>query len=609
MKKFALLGGPNSGKTTLFNSLTGLRRKTGNYPGVTVEKNSGLLDCKQETIELVDLPGTYSLNPISEDEKLAVEYVSNKNNDLDGIVFVADSTCLEKSLPFLINLLKLNKPIMLVCTMIDEHKARGGELDFFKLKQLLGLPIVGVVGNKGLGVQELKNYLVSSENWKKSTLKIKEETNSANLFQLSEELVSQATKQKIGPNKLTQRLDNVLLHPIWGLIIFFIFMTIFFQSIFTLAGPLMDYFSGALEGLAENVKTNMPPSVFTNLLADGIILGVGAVVVFLPQIAILFTLIFFLESSGYMARAAFLMDRIMGSVGLEGRSFISLLSSYACAIPGIMATRSIPSSKNRLATILVAPLTTCAARLPVYAILIATFIPEKEVFGPLTLQGLTLMGLYLLGALSALIFAAIFKKTLLAGSSLPFFLELPPYRKPSIKAMGVQVWEKLKTFLQKAGSAILIGSIVLWFLLNFPEKEFNKNLSDIENKRLQIEQSYASDIGKSLSPIFDPLGFDWKINIGLIGSFAARELMVSTMAQVYGAEEDDENMFSEIGLPAAISLLIFFVYALLCVSTIATVKKETNSWRWPLFMFSYLFAAAWLTSFAAFQIISSGIAI
>jgi ferrous iron transport protein B len=378
----------------------------------------------------------------------------------------------------------------------------------------------------------------------------------------------------------------------------------------------MNLFSTWVGQLAGYCSNTLPPGFLTDLLCDGIIRGVGAVLVFVPQIAILFTLIFFFEASGYMARAAFVVDRLMGWAGLEGRCFISLLSSYACAVPGIMATRAIPSPRDRLATILVAPLTTCSARLPVYAVLISAFVPNTVVWGPFTVQGFTLMGLYLLGGFSAILFAAIFKRGLLRGASLPFFLELPPYRFPSFKTITVQVMDRLKVFVRDAGSVILAGSIVLWLLLNFPQQQPDGNLSDLQNKQQQIEESYAADLGRSLEPIFSPLGFDWKINIGLIGSFAARELMISTMAQVYAVSEGGNNFNSLAGViskedksgvrlisfASAMSLLVFFVYALLCLSTVAVVKRETNGWRWPAFMLGYMFVLAWVASFITYRL-------
>jgi ferrous iron transport protein B len=381
----------------------------------------------------------------------------------------------------------------------------------------------------------------------------------------------------------------------------------------------MEMFSEWTNQFAHFVGEILPPGLLNDLICEGVIQGVGAVLVFIPQIAVLFTLIFFFEASGYMARAAFVIDRLMGWAGLEGRCFVALLSSYACAVPGIMATRVIPSPRDRLATILVAPFATCSARLPVYAVLIAAFIPDTTVWGPFTLQGFALMSLYLLGAVSAIVFAAIFKRGLLRGASLPFFLELPPYRFPSFKAIFVQVIDKLKVFIKDAGRIILLGSICIWFLLNFPKNESDPQLSDVANQQIQIEQSYAADLGHALEPVFAPIGFDWKINIGIIGSFAARELMISTMAQVYAIESEDGDFSSfataisatdsasgkqQMSFASAMSLLVFFVYALLCLSTVAVVRRETKSYRWPAFMLVYMFSVAWIASFITYRLVA-----
>ena len=613
---YALVGSPNSGKTTLFNALTGMRAKTGNYPGVTVDRRAGNLKVGNTDVQITDLPGSYSLQAISEEEHVTSRYLRGELGDdnLDGIVFVADSTSLSRSLPFLLNILNLNIPTILVCTMIDECKARGGDIDFFKLKAELGIPVVGVVGNQGLGVTDLKQFFLEPQKWRTSGVPTFESTEQR--FEWADKIVEKVLRHPISESNLTRQIDRVLLHPVLGILVFAIFISVFFQSIFTWAAPAMDLFSVWVSQLASHCSNTLPPGFLTDLLCDGIIQGVGAVLVFVPQIAILFTLIFFFEASGYMARAAFVIDRLMGWAGLEGRCFISLLSSYACAVPGIMATRAIPSPRDRLATILVAPLTTCSARLPVYAVLISAFVPDTTVWGPFTVQGFTLMGLYLLGGFSAIIFAAIFKRGLLRGASLPFFLELPPYRFPSFKTITVQVMGRLKVFIRDAGSVILAGSIVLWLLLNFPQQQPDSNLSDLQNKQQQIEESYAADLGRSLEPIFSPLGFDWKINIGIIGSFAARELMISTMAQVYAVSEggddfnsfasviskEDENGVRPISFASAMSLLVFFVYALLCLSTVAVVKRETNGWRWPIFMLSYMFALAWVASFITYRL-------
>ena len=614
----ALVGSPNSGKTTLFNALTGLRAKTGNYPGVTVDRREGVFREGDLQVKLVDLPGTYSLHAISEDEAVSVQVLQGEFEGIDApdaIVVVADATTLERSLPMIAEVLLLGRPTLLALTMIDELKARGGDIDLFALKRELGVPVIGVVGNRGLGVADLRDQLLDPASW--SPAKNLPEGNSEARFAWADELLEKITRHPVSESGLTRRLDNLLLHPIFGGLIFLAFVTFFFQAIFTWAGPAMDAFAGVLDQAADWTLATLPDSWATSLLADGIIRGVGAVVVFVPQIALLFALILFFEASGYMARAAFVVDRIMGWVGLEGRCFVALLSSYACAVPGVMATRTIPSPKDRLATILVAPFATCSARLPVYALLISAFVPATPVIGPITMQGLTLMGLYLLGAISAILFAAIFKRGMLRGASLPFYMELPPYRFPSFSSLGLQVWRRVRMFLVKAGRVILVGSIVLWFLLNFPVAEPPAGSTEAKAAQFQIENSLAADMGRALEPVFEPLGYDWRINIGLIGSFAARELMVSTMAQVYAYEGDTEEVegFADLltradpatGQPmmsaaTGFSLMVFFVYAMLCVSTIAVVKRETAGWKWPLFQLGYMTAVAWVGAFLTYQI-------
>lgn len=616
----ALVGSPNAGKTTLFNSLTGLSAKTGNYPGVTVDRRRGFLEVKETEITLSDLPGSYSLHAISEDEAVTSKVLRGEMDGgkaPDGIVFVADATTLERSLPMLADVLQIGRPTLLVLTMIDELKARGGDLDLFKLQGALGIPIVGVVGNKGLGINDLRSKLAEASNWTIAQNVPPGDTHSR--FRWADEVLKKVTRHPLSESQLTRRIDRVLLHPVLGLVVFAAFLAVFFQAIFSWAAPAMELFSGWMDITADWVIETLPASMMTNLLADGIIRGVGAVIVFVPQIALLFGIIFMFEASGYMARAAFVVDRVMGWAGLEGRCFISLLSSYACAVPGIMATRSIPSPRDRLATILVAPFATCSARLPVYALLISAFIPSTAVWGPFTYQGLTLMGLYLLGGISAVVFAGIFKRGLLKGASLPFYLELPPYRFPSLRSVGIQVFRRVKVFLKDAGTVILIGSIVLWFLLNFPQHHSPEDLTAAEAHRAQIEQSYAADLGRALEPIFDPLGFDWRINVGLIGSFAARELMVSTLAEVYAYEEIDGEFpgLSAIlttpdpktGEPpmtfaSGIALLLFFVYALLCLSTVAVAKRETGGWKWPIFMVSYMGVVAWIAAYIGYTIAS-----
>lgn len=628
--RIALVGSPNCGKTTIFNALTGLRAKTGNYPGVTVDRRQGQVRTPNGAIELIDLPGIYSLTPIAEDEAVASRVLRGEipgEARLDGILFVVDATTLPRSLPLLAELLGLGLPILVVLTMIDELKARGGEIDLFQLQRALGVQVLGVVGNRGIGLDDVLAKLAAPDAWKRPSSDAgarpaPSDDDPAARFAWGDEVLQQATRRAPGPHTLTRKLDAVLLHPVLGLIVFLIFCATFFQAIFTWAAPVMDFMSGGLDATADWLLATLPAGIPTELLADGVVRGVGAVVVFVPQIALLFAMLLYLEESGYMARAAFVVDRVMGWLGLEGRCFIALLSSYACAVPGVMATRSIPSPRDRLATILVAPFATCSARLPVYALLIGSVVPADPVLGWFTLQGFTLFGLYLLGGVSAVLFAAVFKRGLLRGASLPFYLELPPYRWPSISSVLLRTWRRVRSFLTDAGTIILVGSIVLWFLLHFPRTEPSSALTPAQQQQARIEQSYAAQLGRGLDPVFAPLGFDWRTNVGLIGSFAARELMVSTLAQVHAYSGDDDDDARVRGLAeilrapdprtgkpvlstaAALALLAFYVYALLCLSTVAAVKRETNGWRWPLFMLAYMFVIAWIAGFVVYRIAS-----
>lgn len=618
MPRIAIAGSPNSGKTTLFNALTGLRMKTGNYAGVTVDRREGVVQVPGGRVTLIDLPGTYSLHAISEDEAVAVRVLQGELGDgpPDAVVVVADVTSLDRSMPMIVQVLQLGMPTLLCLTMIDELKARGGDLDVQALQRELGVPVVGVVGNKGLGVDDLRARLGESAAW--SRAKRLPGASTEERFAWADALLARCVRTRPQPSRTTQRLDRVLLHPVAGPLVFLAFVTTFFQLIFTWAAPAMDFLSGLMDSLADMTIAHLPPGPLTHLLADGVVRGVGAVIVFLPQILLLFTVIFLLEACGYMARAAFVVDRLMGWVGLEGRCFIALLSSYACAVPGILAARTIPSPRDRLATMLVAPLTTCSARLPVYALLISAFVPPTKVWGPLTWQGLALLALYLVGALGALFFAAVFKRGLLRGKTLPFYLELPPYRFPSIKSVAVQVARRAQMFLRRAGTVILAASVVLWVLLNFPQRPAPEGATPAQVKQDVLEHSFAAMAGRALEPVFAPLGFDWRINIGLIGSMAAREVMVSTLAQVYAYADGGDEEYHGLGVvlsspeaatgraplsrPAALALLAWFAFALQCVSTLAVLRRETGGWRWPAFAFTYMLVAAWVAGFVTYHV-------
>jgi ferrous iron transport protein B len=618
LPRIAIAGSPNSGKTTLFNALTGLHMKTGNYAGVTVDRREATIGVPGGDVVLIDLPGTYSLHSISEDEAVAVRVLKGElgGGKPDAVVIVADVTSLDRTLAMIAEILHLGLPTLLCLTMIDELKARGGDVDVLRLQRELGVPVIGVVGNKGLGIDDLRAKLGESASWTRATELPGPSTEER--FAWADALLARCVRARPEPSRLTRRLDAVLLHPVAGPLIFLSFVTVFFQLIFTWAAPAMDFLSGTMDGLADLILRHGPDTLLTHLVADGVVRGVGAVIVFLPQILLLFAVIFLLEACGYMARAAFVIDRLMGWVGLEGRCFIALLSSFACAVPGILATRTIPSPRDRLATILVAPLTTCSARLPVYALLIAAFIPDEKVLGPFTWQGLTLLGLYLAGGVAALLFAAVFKRGLLRGKTLPFYLELPPYRFPSLKSVAVQVARRGQIFLKRAGTVILAASIILWALLNFPRTAAPEGATEAEAQAHVLENSYAARAGKALEPVFDPLGFDWRVNVGLIGSMAAREVMVSTLAQVYAysgdAEEDVEGLGGVLASKdpetgrapltraSALALLAWFVFALQCVSTLAVMRRETGGWGWPAFAFAYMLVAAWIAGFATYRL-------
>jgi ferrous iron transport protein B len=569
---------------------------------------------------VIDLPGTYSLTPLSPDEAVVSRVVRGQIPDVpppDGIVITVDACTIERSLSLVAQALALGIPACVVVTMIDELRARGGELNLSRLSRALGVPVVGVVGHRGLGLGELRRLLPHPESWSRPPVAPPQAREDRRVW--VESVLGAALVTRAGRSAMTEAIDRVVLHPVLGSLLFALVMVLFFQLIFAWATPAMDALDAALAAAGEAARAALPAGLVADFVADGLIAGVGSVVVFLPQILLLFSLLYFLEDVGYMARAAFVVDRLMGRIGLEGRAFVALLSSYACAVPGIMATRTIPSATQRLVTMLVAPLMTCSARLPVYALLIGAFVPARRVLGPIGLQGLTLLGLYLLGALAAFIAAAILGRTLVKADAMPFYLELPPYRMPTLSLVASQVWGAASRFLKRAGTIILGVSIVLWALLTFPRVEPPAQLEPAAAAAYALEHSAGGRIGHALEPAIAPLGFDWKIGIGLVASLAAREVIVSTLAQIYAASGDDESSLREalmhdrnretgapVYTPAAVAaLLVFFVFALQCTSTIATLARETNSWRWPAFAFCYLLALAYGASFAAYRIVGA----
>ena len=616
--RLALVGSPNSGKTTLFNGLTGLRAKVGNYPGVTVERREGAVRFGDQQALVMDLPGTYSLDPIGPDEEVVCNVLSG---NLDGepephaLVIVAEAASIARSLPFIGRLLRLGKPTCLALTMVDELQARGGKIDIARLERALGIPVIPIVGNRGIGFERLRSTVSQWQSWNQPA--IPPPAGAEERLAWSESIYENVMDSPPGSNRLTDAIDRVVLNPAMGTALFFLVMLIFFQAIFRFAAPAMDWIDSGIGSAGAWAQTALPAGVLADFVSEGLIGGVGAVIIFLPQIVLLFALLYFLEDIGYMARAAFVIDRLMARIGLDGRCFVALLSSYACAVPGIMATRTIASPGNRLVTILVAPLMTCSARLPVYALLIAAFVPSTGVWGPIGLQGLTLFGLYLLGALSALGVAALLKRRVGAQEDPPFFLELPPYRRPTLKLWLSQVWGSAYAFLRRAGTIILCVAIVLWVLLHFPKVEAPSQFSESEAKRYAIEHSFAGRMGHAIEPIIEPLGFDWKIGVGLIASLAAREVIVSTLAQIYAASDEESSLREAIrkdrhpetgqlvfDKATVASLLVFFVFALQCISTLAVMRRETNSWRWPGFAFAYLSAVAYISSFITYQLVS-----
>jgi ferrous iron transport protein B len=617
---FGLLGSPNAGKTTLFNALTGMRARVGNYPGVTVERREAELVLGDSRAILVDLPGTYGLTPISADEAVVNEVLAGRAEGVgkpDALIVVVDACSLPRSLPFIGEIVRLEQPMCVVLTMLDELAVRGGSLDIGRLEASLGVPVVGVVGHRGRGLDALRRLLGNSSSWSRPAILPPEDRRERAGW--AESIATSVIDQKPARHRLSERIDQIVLHPLWGSLLFVAVMVTFFQLIFSWASPAMDAIDGMISALATMSHEWLPEGWIADLVADGLVAGVGSVIIFLPQIVILFSLLYLLEDLGYMARAAFVIDRLMGRIGLEGRSFVALLSSYACAVPGIMATRTIPSPRDRLVTILVAPLMTCSARLPVYALLISAFVPERSVWGPIGLQGLVLLGLYVSGAVAALVVAGLFKRTLIRSDGLPFVMELPTYRWPTAKVWFSQVFGSAWAFLRRAGTIILAASIILWVLLNFPKIEAPAGLDEAAATAFALEHSAAGQLGHAIEPLIAPLGFDWKIGVGLIASLAAREILVATLAQVYATGSDEGESLREalrrdrdpesgalVFSPATVgALLVFFVFALQCTSTLAIMRRETNSWRWPAFAFSYLFILAYTASFLTHRAITA----
>lgn len=723
-----LTGNPNCGKTTIFNALTGLRAKVGNYAGVTVERKEGRLQGTpaEDHVMVLDLPGAYSLSPQSLDEQVARDVLFNRLDEVpapQAVVVVADASNLERNLYFVTQVIELGYPTILALNMMDVAETNGQKIDLYGLALRLKATVVPMIASKDKGIPELRDAILQCVKVPNGVARpdlfcdlpqafrnemdrlavhlegtgrrcatparsealillgnaTAEKTSrglySADVLREVAEARARLEKQGVDWNtagiegrharasaifsenvastldyqpSYSDKLDRVLTHKVWGLVIFVLVMALMFQSIFSLARLPMEFLDAGVSWIGTQAGRLIPPGDFHSLLIDGAIAGAGAVIVFLPQICLLFLGIGVLEDTGYMARAAFIMDRIMSKVGLHGKSFIPMLSSYACAIPGIMAARTIESPKDRLVTILVSPLMSCSARLPVYTLLIATSIPNIEVLGFFKLPGLVMLSMYFLGTVTALAMAWLFKRTILKSAPPLLILELPPYKRPSFRLVLRHVWERAQLFLRKAGTVILGINILLWFLATYPrnaeiEHSFNARREAVQTRsaapasnpqavqeqldRISTEQSsarlqnsFAGKLGHLIEPAIAPLGFDWKIGIGIVASFAAREVFVSTMSTVYSvsvqgkADEETQSlaltmreqkrpdgtpMFSAL---TAVTLMVFYVFALQCVSTVAVVRRETNSWKWPLFQWFYMGALAWIFAFVIWHV-------
>ena len=645
----ALAGNPNAGKTTLFNSLTGLKQKVANYPGVTVERKEGPWELNGKAANLIDLPGLYSLEATSLDEQIARDIITGEQAGMpkpDAIVAVVDATNLERNLYLVTQLFEFGIPVIVALTMIDVFEKQGHEIDIEMLSVLLKTPVVAVNTKSGRGRVELTERVgeilhttpqlpyVYDENEAEGGPHGKIFSRYKFISNVVQESVWHSDHQS---HRLSEKIDRVLTHRFFGLIILVAILLVVFQTIFSWARLPMDLLVSGFGALGDFVKTEMPPGILTDLLTDGIIAGVGGVVVFLPQILLLFLFISLLEDSGYMARAAFLLDKLMSRVGLHGKAFLPLISSFACAIPGIMATRTIESRRDRFATIMIAPFMSCSARLPVYTLMIGAFFGGQYVFGFVSVGALLMLSMYGLGVIVAIIVAFILKRTVLKAPPPPFLMELPPYRLPNLRTVLQNMWTRAGLFVKRAGTVILTLSVILWAMMNFPrpsQQEIDQQLTQIEQtcnctpveasaladtqiRSGILRNSIAGRFGRAIEPTIRPLGYDWRIGIGLISAFAAREVFVSTMSILYSVGKDEgaesesllqgirdakNDQGEKIWSPLlGLSTMVFFLLAMQCLSTVAVVRRETNSWRWPIFMTVYMCTLAYIASFIVFQ--------
>lgn len=610
---FALVGNPNCGKTALFNRLTGSRQKVANYAGVTVERKEGRFTTPTgQHVRVLDLPGTYSLYPRSLDEEVTCNVLKGQavgEKKPDVVICVVDATNLRRSLRIVLAVQRLGLPCLVALNMVDEAQARGIHVDSQALSEALGIPVIATVAIKAGGDQALRHSIdeILAQRKKGSLSQITSlPTAVEGDHQRVQEILRAMSLDKIVPDLRSERIDQITLHPVMGPLILVAILFFIFQAMFRLAEYPMDLIKSTTESMGALITTWLPDTWLRSLLVDGIIAGVGGVVVFLPQILILFFFILILEESGYLPRAAFLLDRIMGSVGLSGRSFIPLLSSFACAIPGIIAARTIPNMRDRMVTILIAPLMTCSARLPVYALLISAFIPSQQVAGGLELQGLVMFALYFAGILSAMTVAWFLKRFTHSRSTVrPLMMELPTYRLPRINSVLIGLWQRASIFLKRVGGVIMVMTIALWFLASFPGAPDGATAP-------AIEYSFAGMLGHLLAYILEPIGFNWQIAIALVPGMAAREVAVSALGTVYALSATGEAAAESLipiiseqwSIATGMALLAWYVFAPQCLSTLATIKRETGGWKMPMISVIYMFALAYLFAWLTFRISS-----
>ena len=600
----ALVGNPNAGKSALFNALTGARQKVGNYPGVTVERHAGRMALPDgRPVELLDLPGTYSLEPSSPDERVTRDVVTGAQAGErlpDAIIVVVDAANLDNHLRFTLQLIALGLPVVVALNMIDLAERDGLKLDPEALARELGVPVVPTVAVRKRGIDELKEALADIATTGAVSLRPSDPVLHADIATLqrrARQIAVAATISETPVRRWTHMVDSVALHPVFGVLLLFVVLFVMFQAVFFAGAAPADAIASGFDWLAGLVKQVMPDSILRSLITDGAIAGVGAVIKFLPQILIMFFFILVLEASGYMVRAAFLMDRIMASVGLSGRAFIPLLSSFACAVPGIMSTRTIEDEKDRLTTILIAPLMTCSARLPVYTLVIGALIPNVRVLPFVGLQGLVMLGLYIMGVAGAFVVALVLRRTVTKGASSGFMMEMPKYQLPSVRDLAIGLWSRAEIFLKRAGTTIAFTTIVLWAMLSFPQVPKDSPVS-------QVNYSVAGRIANAIEPAFRPIGFNRDIVLALIPAMAAREVSVAALGTVYAIDTsggDDETKMAQTlhkrwSLATALAFLMWFVFAPQCISTIAVTRRETNGWKWPAFMVSYLFGLAYVAA-------------